>query len=168
LQRRQGSLINHDQRGLDAVVISGLSNCGCIIRPRAEEADGGLEDALAQRCWVLRLAAEVVEVGLAEAAAETVEVELDVLAPRGFEGLKEVSAERAALGAGGAEGFPGAGEDGVGGVGVALPSVYTECVELRPREAGGEVVAHLRERAKFREGDLLLVDAAGGGDVLVA
>ena len=96
-----------------------------------------MEDALAQGRWVLRFAAEVVEVGLAEAAAETIKVELDVLVPRGFEGLQKVSAERAALGAGGAKGFPSAGEDRVGGVGVVLPSVHSQCFELRAREMGG-------------------------------
>ncbi len=63
-----------------------------------EEADGGLHQALAQGGKSLGLAtAEVFEVGGAEAAAQDLQMELDVLLPGSIERSQDISADSAEI-----------------------------------------------------------------------
>src|SRR5206468_6325727 len=75
-----------DEGDLGRVHVHTLSATGSGAR---EEADGALKDLLAGGAGIgQRFALQVFQVGLAEAAAELVEVEIDVASPRLVEGFE--------------------------------------------------------------------------------
>lgn len=106
---------------------------------------------------------EVFVVGLAEAAAEAVEVVVEELLPGVFEGAEDVLADGGSFGAGWADDLPGAGEEAVG-----IFQRREVGGDIGSGVGGGEHIAEVFHGAELDAGDLALGDAELVGDGFVA